>query len=238
MSGEALAMVEFSRLMIAALLCWVLCVCVHEFSHALVAYIGGDRSVRERGYLSLDPTKFIDPVSSLLIPAIVLMLGGVPLPGGAVRIDESALRNRHWQVAMSAAGPVSNLVLFLLFAMPLHPMFGLVESSSTTQPTWVYFLGAMASLNFIGALFNLIPCPPLDGYRIIEHRLPRDLQERMRHPQAAMAAFGVLFVLIWTIDDAMMPFYWMLIRVCDALNLPAVTLFEGLEVVLFNRWPG
>ncbi|MBK8270658.1 MAG: site-2 protease family protein [Planctomycetes bacterium] len=219
------------------MLCWLLCVCVHEFAHALVAYWGGDRSVREKGYLSLDPTKFIDPIFSLLVPAIILMMGGIPLPGGSVRIDRAALKSRNWAVGMSAAGPISNFVLFLLFALPLHPALGIVDRFADGQPTWVYFCGAMATLNFIGTLFNLIPCPPLDGYHMIEHKLPWELQNALRQPQARWACLRCSFLIFMSVDQAMYPFLWMLVKVCSALGLPVDLLISGYSVVLFNQSP-
>ncbi len=235
LNNSSLAMVEFTMPMVAALLTWILCVCVHEFSHAIVAYWGGDDSVKAKGYLSLNPTRFIDPVFSLLVPAIVLMIGGLPLPGGAVMIDESRLKNRKWGLYVSAAGPISNFILFLLFAFPLHPKFGIVDLTLRVQPLWVYFLGAMATLNFIATLFNLIPCPPLDGYRLIEHKLPANIQAVMRQPQASLAMFAALFLLFTATPKAFYPFIWMLEQVTDRLGLPAWLLLDGFSFVLFNR---
>jgi Zn-dependent protease len=225
---------RFTPLTIAALLAWILCVCVHEFAHALVAYWGGDQSVRRRGYLSLDPTKYIDPMFSLIVPAVVLLLGGLPLPGGAVRIDEGALRNRRWIAYVSAAGPVGNLVLFLLFSLPLHPKLGLVEPSTMVQPTWALFCGAMAFLNFIAAMFNLIPVPPLDGYRLIEHRLPADLQWKLRQPQMAMVGFGLLFLAFAVFDWVWIPFLVMHDLVTGALGLPTHLILSGYTYVILG----
>jgi Zn-dependent protease len=218
--------------MIAALLAWVLCVCVHEFSHALVAYLGGDKSVRQKGYLSLDPTRFIDPMTSLLIPALMLALGGLPLPGGAVMIDESSLKSRRWAMYVSAAGPAGNVLLFLLFALPLHPMLGLVHRFVAEQPTWVYFCGAMAYLNFIAALFNLIPVPPMDGYRLIEHRLSYEMQWKLRQPQVTMATFGLLFMMFWVFPWVWIPFDLMFGMVTSMLGLPA-DLIHGSYYFVF-----
>ena len=88
---------------LALLVGWILSVCFHEFCHALVAYWGGDRSVKEKGYLGMNPAAYIDPMMSLLLPAVILLMGGFPLPGAAVRIDRSALRSRVWASAVSAA---------------------------------------------------------------------------------------------------------------------------------------
>lgn len=230
-----LAQVEFSAGLVAALLAWVLCVCIHEFSHALVAYLGGDTSVRSGGYLTLDPLRFIDPVFSLLLPAIVLLMGGVPLPGGSVPINTLALRSRAWRVYVAAAGPASNFIIFLLLVAPMHPKLGLVDPLASRQPDWVSFCGAMAVLNFIATLFNLIPCPPLDGYHIIEHKLPREVQEKFWHPQAQMAAFAVLFIVLWTWDAAWYPFIYMLGWVTDVLGIPMDLLIQGYSIVIRNR---
>ncbi len=62
---------------------WIFSVCLHEFGHAIVAYYGGDTSVREKGYLTFNPLKYTHPVYSLLMPVIFMMLGGIGLPGGA-----------------------------------------------------------------------------------------------------------------------------------------------------------
>ena len=237
-SAPLLAAVAFTPLMGAALMAWILCVCVHEFSHALVAYWGGDRSVREKGYLTLDPTRFIDPVFSILIPAIVLMMGGLPLPGGSVRIDEGALKHRKWGLYVSAAGPASNFILFLLFAGVLHPAVGLVEQGDEVQPTWVYFCGAMAFLNFFATFFNLIPVPPLDGYRLVEHQFSAEFQWKMRQPQNAMMAFGALFMVFWIFpNQSFIPFDFMLQTIGSALHLPLDLLWGGYRFVLFGRQP-
>jgi Zn-dependent protease len=227
--------VHFSPLMFAALAAWILCTTLHEFAHALVAYWGGDDTVRGKGYLSLDPTRFIDPIFTLLIPAIVLLMGGFPLPGAAVMIDTSRLRSARWSAYVSAAGPASNLILFLLFALPLHPLVGLVDPEAPFQPTWVNFIGAMAVLNFLGVLFNLIPVPPLDGFGIIEHRFDYDLRWKLRQPQVAMACLAVVFILLWTVPRASMPFFWMLDQVCGALGLPLEVLLRGYYVVMFDQ---
>jgi Zn-dependent protease len=211
---------------------------LHEFCHAVVAYWGGDRSVAEKGYLSLDPTRFVDPVFSLLIPAIVLLLGGFPLPGAAVTIDHSRLKHERWGAYVSAAGPACNFLLFLLLALPLHPRLGLVQPFEIQQPTWVYFLAAVAVLNFFATLFNLIPVPPLDGFGIIECRLPYEMRWKLRQPQAAIAGIVLLLMLFQIVPDVMFPFLWMLDAICDSLGLPFALLIDGYEFVMLDRTPG
>ena len=73
---------------------WVFSVCLHEFGHALVAYYGGDYTVRDKGYLTLNPLHYTHPLYSLLLPVLFMMLGGIGLPGGAVYIERDLLRSR------------------------------------------------------------------------------------------------------------------------------------------------
>jgi hypothetical protein len=68
---------------------WAVALCLHEFGHAVTAYRGGDRLVRAKGYLTLDIRRYTDPVMSLLLPLVLLALGGIPPPGGAVWINQS-----------------------------------------------------------------------------------------------------------------------------------------------------
>jgi len=225
---------RFTPLTLALLAAWVLCVTLHEFAHALVAYFGGDDSVRHRGYLTLDPTRFIHPVNTILIPALVLLMGGFPLPGAAVPIDESRLRSQKWAAYVSAAGPATNFILFVLLALPLHPRLGLVDPFLRVQPTWVYFLGAIAMLNFIATLFNLIPLPPLDGFGIIEGSLDPQTRWKLRQPQVGWGCLFALFMIIWNVPHAMLPFYWMFDAVTHTLGLPAGLMARGYDVILFG----
>ena len=71
---------------------WVASVCLHEFGHAVAAWYGGDRSVAHKGYLNLDPVQYVDPVNSILLPVVVLALGGIGLPGAAVYIETRFIR--------------------------------------------------------------------------------------------------------------------------------------------------
>ncbi|MEZ4675476.1 MAG: Clp protease N-terminal domain-containing protein [Caldilineaceae bacterium] len=72
---------------------WITALCIHEFGHAIVAYFGGDTSVRNQGYLTLNPLKYTHPFYSLVIPLIFMFMGGIGLPGAAVYINRFALRN-------------------------------------------------------------------------------------------------------------------------------------------------
>ena len=92
-------------------------VCLHEFGHAIVAYWGGDRSVKEKGYLTLNPLRYTHPTYSIVLPAIFLMMGGLPLPGAAVYINPAALKGPGWKSAVSAAGPLATAGVAILVAI-------------------------------------------------------------------------------------------------------------------------
>ena len=73
---------------------WAVSLCLHEFGHAYVAYRGGDLSVRDKGYLTLDIRRYTDVGLSFVLPVLILLIGGIPLPGGAVWINHGAIRSR------------------------------------------------------------------------------------------------------------------------------------------------
>ncbi|MCB1602345.1 MAG: site-2 protease family protein, partial [Xanthomonadales bacterium] len=101
---------------VLVLFLWIFSVCLHEFAHAAVAYQGGDTTVKDKGYLTLNPSKYLDPMNSLLLPVVFLVMGGIGLPGAAVYINRSLLRSAHWDSAVSLAGPAMNLLLLVLLA--------------------------------------------------------------------------------------------------------------------------
>lgn len=105
---------------------WVFSLTLHEFSHALVAYWGGDYTVKDKGYLTFNPLKYTHPALSIFMPLLFLALGGIGLPGGAVYIERHRLRSEWWGAAVSAAGPASNFLFAVLLAIPF--VTGLVDT--------------------------------------------------------------------------------------------------------------
>src|SRR4051794_19926591 len=148
---------------------WTLSVVLHEFAHGLVAYWGGDYTIKERGGLTLNPLQYVNPVTSILMPALFLLMGGVPLPGGATYIRRDLLRSRTWEAAVAAAGPLTNLLIGLACAIPLHPAIGWVDPDAGPEG-WTglqKLLGAMVVLELLSVVLNLIPIPPLDGFQVL-----------------------------------------------------------------------
>jgi Zn-dependent protease len=179
---------------------WILSVVLHEFSHGLVAYLGGDYTIRERGGLTLNPFQYVNPVTSLLLPLVFLLMGGIPLPGGATFIRRDLLRTRAWESAVSAAGPACNFLLFLLMSLPFHPRLGWVDTSVGVEDyrPWQIFLATSAQLQMIAVVLNLIPIPPLDGFGILSPYMEPNLRTKLTTPPISTVAILFFFIVLWS----------------------------------------
>jgi Zn-dependent protease len=209
---------------------WGVSLCLHEFGHAIVAYKGGDFSVRHKGYLTLDPRRYTDPVSSLLLPLLFLLIGGIPLPGGAVWINHHALRSRKVESLTSLAGPLSNLVLGVLLAL-------------ITQAFWPGFsalisplgaaLSCLALFQVLAFIINILPIPGLDGWGAIEPFLSPEA--RRLGAQVRPWAPLVLFALLIGVGAVGQALYGLTSYVFDAVggNYDAGQI--GLSTFLFWR---
>lgn len=136
----------------------VYAITVHEFSHALGAYIQGDRTARDMGRLTLNPMAHLDPLGFIL----VLLAGfgwGKPTP-----FNPYNLRMRRFGPAIVGLfGPLSNMLSGLVFGLLLLFVTRLELAANTFLPS---FLSIIVLVNFMLGLFNLIPIPPLDGSKI------------------------------------------------------------------------
>jgi len=171
---------------------WIVSLCLHEGAHAFAALRGGDRSVETRGYLSLDPLAYAHPVLSIVLPLLYLLIGGIGLPGGAVYIDHNALKGRHWDSFVSAAGPLANLVFLLALCLPFaFDWIDLAPEESTVMfwPAIAYLAALQASV----LVLNLLPIPGLDGFGIIQPYLPHEMQAQAS--RIAPMVSGLLLML-------------------------------------------
>ena len=149
----------------------------HEFSHALVATVSGDPTARRLGRLSLNPMAHLDPAGT----AMILLAGfgwakPVPVNPANLRTGE-----RPGMAAVAFAGPLSNVVMATILAIPIHA--GVVTSAFLGVTVFRgglddipgYVIGSVVFWNLLIAAFNLIPVAPLDGFRVALGILPRDL---------------------------------------------------------------
>jgi Zn-dependent protease len=202
---------------------WITSVCVHEFGHALVAYLGGDRMVVGHGYLSLNPLAYTNILMSVVMPVAFLLLGGIALPGAAVYINRSALRSRLWDSAVSLAGPAGTLLCGVLIAIPFlipHHLGWMVDH--------IYFFSALAFLGFIEAfalLLNMLPIPGLDGFGIIRPWLPYSTQD-MANRFGQGAIIGV-FIVLWFVAPVSQAFFQVILSITNLAGIDPLLIALG-----------
>jgi len=180
---------------------WVFSVCIHEFGHALVAYYGGDTSVREKGYLTLNPIHYAHPIYSLLMPVAFVVLGGIGLPGGAVYIEKERLHSKSWETGVSLGGVGMQLPLIFLIVMAFKS--GLLQNDPQSVPA--VSLGFLLQLEICSIFLNLLPIPPLDGFQAIAPWLPVETRYRF----FAMSNYGIMivFMALWFIRPLNIAFW-------------------------------
>ncbi len=204
---------------------WAVSLCLHEFGHAYVAYRGGDRSVREKGYLTLDIRRYTDIGLSFVLPVIFLLLGGIPLPGGAVWIDQGAIRSRAVRSLVSLAGPGTNLVIGALLT---------VAVAGIPMPDGLAVgLSCLALIQVLAFVLNILPVPGLDGFGVLEPFLStpaRRLAARVR-PWAPI----VLFVLLIGVPGVSTVFFGLAYTVFDAVGGNGRAAQLGYGELLFWR---
>jgi Zn-dependent protease len=217
----ALSLITFAIVLVG----WIFSLCLHEFSHAFVAYQGGDWTVREKGYLTFNPLKYTHPLLSIVFPLVFLLLGGIGLPGGAVYIETWRLRSARWQSAVSLAGPVSNLVLAVILSLVLN-IFGSVIPENILPG-----LAFLALLQVSAVVFNMIPIPPLDGYGIFAPHLDPELRARM--DQFGQFSFFILFFLIWYVPVVNEALWTFIDRIAGWVGIPLYWAYLGFQAFRF-----
>jgi Zn-dependent protease len=205
---------------VLVLFLWIFSVCLHEFAHARVAYAGGDTSVREKGYLSMNPVKYLDPINSIILPVLFLMLGGIGLPGAAVYIDHSKLRSAHWDSAVSLAGPAANLLLLIVIAILLR-FFGVAETAFGPALAFLGLLQASA------VVLNLLPLPGFDGFGAIAPYLRPDT--RYQFEQYGRQAIWVLLLLLFLVPPFARAFWSLVYLLADTAGIPLGLAGRGYE---------
>jgi len=166
---------------------------LHEVAHGWVAKQLGDTTAANMGRLSLNPLRHIDPVGTVIVPLLMLVLTNFVFGWAKpVPIDWRQLRNpRRDMVLVALAGPGSNLLMLLAWAL-LAKVFAMLDFLSPTLAGLMITMSTIAILiNTILMVFNMLPLPPLDGGRVAVGLLPPNLARQL----SRVEPFGFLIIV-------------------------------------------
>ncbi|MGD9934475.1 MAG: site-2 protease family protein [Dehalococcoidia bacterium] len=191
----------------------------HEWAHSLVAFFGGDREIRARGFLTWNVFRYMDPVLSVGMPLLFVMLGGLPLMGARTMVDHGALRSRWWSTFMSLAGPGTNLLLAIIIVAVLRA--GLLSEESPVA----WGLAFLCVLQITTSMFNLLPIPGFDGFGAFLPHLSHETQ--VRAMAFSRVSFFLVLAVMWTSPEASGAFWDEVYRVAEALHVPSYEWYQG-----------
>ena len=179
---------------------------LHEVSHGYVAYSLGDPTAKLQGRLTLNPLKHLDPFGSVILPLLMyISTAGALVFGWAkpVPYNPYNLRGGKWgPVYVALAGPLSNLVLAIIFSLFIR------FAPITLSPSFLGIIILIVVINVLLAVFNLIPIPPLDGSKLLFALLP--LKARQLEALFARYQFLILlFVLFFGWQIIQYPVTWL-----------------------------
>lgn len=204
---------------------WLVSLCLHEFGHAVTAWRFGDHDAAVRGYLTLDPRRYSHPALSLLLPMVVIALGGIGLPGAAVYL-RTWFMTPNRRTLVSLAGPAANLVLAVLL-LTITRLF--YDPAHAVLWAGVAFLGF---LQLTAVVLNVLPIPGLDGYDALEPHLSPETQRAV-----APAKQWGLFILLFLLLPAGHWFFGAVLWLFDFSGVPTWLVSAGNVLTRFwSRW--
>ncbi|MEO5885625.1 MAG: site-2 protease family protein [Candidatus Limnocylindrales bacterium] len=169
---------------------------VHEFSHALAAYRLGDSTAKLFGRLTLNPIAHFDPLGGILLAVTFIGSGGAFGFGWAkpTPVNPSNLEGgRRGEAIVAAAGPLSNLVLAAIAALPLRYILSNPTLAASVPVLVIQVLGTFVLINLVLMVFNLFPIPPLDGSKVLFALMPAQTAWKWR---PVLEQYGFILLLI------------------------------------------
>jgi len=161
---------------------------IHELAHAIIADRLGDPTPRRMGRITLNPIAHLDPLGTIMIIVTQRFGWAKPVMVNPLNLEGNP---RTSMAIVAAAGPLSNLALAVIFSIPVRFGFVTLDNPSGFFPSLGYLFNVFLNINLILLFFNLIPVPPLDGYKILTGILPLDLAYKMQ----ALEQYGFLILL-------------------------------------------
>ena len=177
----------------------IFAITLHEAAHGYVAKMFGDNTAYVLGRVSLNPTRHIDPLGTIIFPLLTMFLGGM-LFGWAkpVPVNQGQLREpRRHMIWVVLAGPASNFVMAFMWAILLRI---LLSMGQTDGFLWQVSMAGI-QINLILMVLNLLPIPPLDGGRIIMNRVPLEVERML----ARIEPYGIWILLLLLMTGTLQP---------------------------------
>jgi len=207
---------------IAIIVALIMSIVIHEMAHGYAANWLGDPTARLQGRLSPNPLVHIDPLGSVIVPALLFFSSAGFLFGWAKPVPYNPYNlsdQRYGEAKVAAAGPAVNLLLALIFGI-LIQLADTLGLNAAFQALAAYIV----FINILLALFNLLPIPPLDGSKIISAVLPLGAAMRYQAFMRMVEQYGilVLFIVLFLLIQVLWPYLF-------AVVLTVASLMTGLE---------